>query len=77
MGAKVEISGHTDNVGSDQVNKLLSEQRAKAVYDFLIAEGCDPALLRWKGYGKTKPVADNRTESGRQKNRRVELRFVK
>lgn len=77
MGAKVEISGHTDNVGSDQVNKLLSEQRAKAVYDFLITEGCDPALLRWKGYGKTKPVADNRTEFGRQKNRRVELRFVK
>ena len=76
IGGRVEISGHTDNVGTDSANQLLSEQRAKAVYDFLINEGCDPDLLQWKGYGKTKPVADNRTESGRQKNRRVELRFI-
>ena len=77
IGGKVEISGHTDNVGGDSANQLLSEQRAKAAYDFLVQEGCDPTLLQWKGYGKTKPVADNRTESGRQKNRRVELRFVR
>ena len=77
INAKVEISGHTDNVGNDNANQLLSEQRAKAVYEFLVNEGCDPKLLQWKGYGKNKPIADNQTEEGRQKNRRVELRFVK
>ena len=77
INAKVEISGHTDNVGNDNANQLLSEQRAKAVYEFLVNEGCDPKLLQWKGYGKNRPIADNQTEEGRQKNRRVELRFVK
>ncbi|MBQ3999056.1 MAG: OmpA family protein [Paludibacteraceae bacterium] len=77
LGAKVEISGHTDNVGNKTANQLLSEQRAKAAYDFLVAEGCNPELLQWRGYGATKPIADNRTENGRQQNRRVELRFVK
>ena len=77
INGHVEISGHTDNVGNDDANQILSEQRAKAVYDFLINEGCNPDSLKWIGYGESKPVADNSTEKGRQQNRRVELRFIK
>lgn len=73
----VEISGYTDNVGDDQKNQILSEQRAKSVMDFLVNEGCDVMALSTKGYGKSRPVATNETEDGRAKNRRVELRFVK
>jgi outer membrane protein OmpA-like peptidoglycan-associated protein len=74
---KVEISGHTDNVGDAKKNQTLSENRAAAVKDFLIKEGFDASMLSTKGYGATKPVADNKTEIGRAKNRRVELRIVK
>lgn len=73
---KVEISGHTDSVGDDQNNLLLSQQRANSVKDFLIQEGCDSSLLITIGYGREKPIALNNTELGRSKNRRVELRFV-
>ena len=74
---KVEISGHTDNVGDDKTNQNLSEMRASAVKDFLVGVGCDPALLNTKGYGKSKPIAPNDTDFGRSKNRRVELKFVR
>ncbi len=72
----VEIAGHTDNVGDDEMNQRLSEQRAQAVKDFLVGEGCSPQKLKTIGYGSTRPVASNKTESGRKQNRRVELRFV-
>jgi len=72
----VEIAGHTDNVGDDGMNQKLSEQRAKAVKDFLVSEGCDPSKLKTIGYGSTRPVASNKTEEGRKMNRRVELRLV-
>jgi len=75
-GLKVEISGHTDDIGEEATNQLLSEKRANAVKEFLILEGCDPAKLFVIGYGETKPVATNSTEEGRSKNRRVELRFI-
>jgi len=74
---KVEISGHTDNVGDDQKNQTLSEQRATAVKDYLVSEGCATDKLSIVGYGKTRPIATNETDAGRAKNRRVELRFVK
>lgn len=74
---KVEISGHTDNIGNFSNNQILSEQRANAVKTFLIDEGCDESLLTTIGYGKSKPVASNDTEEGRAKNRRVELKFIK
>ena len=73
----VEISGHTDNVGDDKTNQKLSEMRANSVKDFLIKEGCNPALLTTIGYGKNKPVATNDNETGRSKNRRVEMKFLK
>lgn len=73
----VEISGHTDNIGDDQKNQLLSEQRALSVKDYLIDEGCNKEAINIKGFGKTRPVASNETEEGRSKNRRVELKFIK
>ena len=74
---KVELSGHTDNVSSLETNQILSEKRADAVKEYLISKGCSTNQLISIGYGKTKPVASNKTEAGRAKNRRVELRIIK
>lgn len=71
-----EISGHTDNVGSDKDNLLLSANRAKAVVAYLTQKGIAPERLRAKGYGETQPVADNNTEEGRAKNRRTEFKVI-
>ena len=68
---KVEIQGHTDNVGNDDANLKLSDQRAKAVYDYVIGKGVPADRLRYKGYGESQPIADNGTAAGRAKNRRT------
>jgi OOP family OmpA-OmpF porin len=70
---KVSIEGHTDNVGDAASNKKLSNDRAKVVMDALIAKGIDNARLSFIGWGQEKPVADNRTDEGKAKNRRVEI----
>jgi len=70
---KVEVQGHTDNVGGDAYNQTLSEARAKAVMDWLVKHGVAAGRLTAKGYGKTRPVADNGSDEGRAKNRRVEI----
>jgi OmpA-OmpF porin, OOP family len=70
---KVSIEGHTDNVGTPSANKALSEARAKAVMKAVIAAGIDASRLTAKGWGQEKPVADNKTEEGKAKNRRVEI----
>lgn len=70
---KVEIGGHTDNVGSDDSNQLLSQKRAQVVVDYFVAEGISTTRLIAKGYGSTAPVVDNDTEAGRKQNRRTEL----
>ena len=67
----IEIQGYTDDVGSDDKNIELSRNRAKSVYDYLIAREIKPERLDYKGYGKSKPIARNSTEEGRQKNRRT------
>jgi outer membrane protein OmpA-like peptidoglycan-associated protein len=72
-GLKIEIGGHTDNTGGDEKNRLLSENRAKNVYDYLIAKGVAEDRLTYKGYGSTKPVAPNTTPEGKAKNRRTEF----
>ncbi|MDB5130627.1 MAG: oprF 5 [Mucilaginibacter sp.] len=72
----IEISGHTDNVGNDQLNQTLSENRAKAVYEYLIASQVNAARLVYKGYGKTQPIAPNTSEDGRKKNRRTEFMII-
>ena len=70
---KVEIGGHTDSVGTDEYNQALSERRAYAVRDYLISKGVAADRLTAKGYGESKPVADNGTAEGRFQNRRVEM----
>jgi OOP family OmpA-OmpF porin len=70
---KVEIQGHTDNVGADAYNQTLSEARARAVTTWLAQHGVAAARMTAKGYGKTQPVADNNRDEGRMKNRRVEI----
>ena len=70
---KIDISGHTDNTGSNDINNTLSHNRAKAVYTFLIKEGIREDRLSFKGYGDSKPVDTNTTESGRMNNRRTEF----
>lgn len=71
-----EISGHTDNVGDKKNNLELSLKRAKSVYDYLVQKGIDPSRLTFKGYGDTQPAAPNDTEENRQKNRRIEFKFL-
>lgn len=72
---KLDIEGHTDNTGTDKVNNPLSQNRAKAVYDYLVGKGIDAARLSSEGYGSSKPVADNKTAAGRTLNRRVEMKL--
>jgi len=69
----VLVEGHTDAIGTDEYNLALSQKRAQAVSDFLASQGVAAKRLSWEGYGKTRPVADNDTDAGRQKNRRVDL----
>ncbi|MGB4229892.1 MAG: OmpA family protein, partial [Bacteroidales bacterium] len=73
---KIEISGHTDNIGSAAYNQKLSESRAKAVVDYLIEHGIERSRLSYMGYGLEKPIASNDTEEGRQLNRRVEFKII-
>lgn len=72
-GVPVEIAGHADSQGSAERNLELSEERARAVYDYLVAHGADPERFVVVGYGDTRPVADNSTEEGRRQNRRIEF----
>jgi outer membrane protein OmpA-like peptidoglycan-associated protein len=68
---RLEITGHTDNIGDEPENQLLSKARARAVYDYLLEHGIDATRLFYKGEGSTKPAASNDTENGRKKNRRI------
>ncbi len=73
----VEISGHTDNVGSRKYNANLSAQRAESVKQYLVQKGVDPARIQTKGYGFDRPIASNKTEEGRAKNRRIEFKVLR
>jgi outer membrane protein OmpA-like peptidoglycan-associated protein len=70
---QIGIEGHTDNVGSDEFNLILSENRAKAVYNYLVNNGIDANRLQYKGFGESSPIATNDTEEGRAMNRRTEF----
>lgn len=73
----VVIEGHTDGIGTERYNQVLSEKRANAVYSYLVKRGISPARMKTVGYGKTRPIADNSTEEGRAMNRRVEFKVTK
>lgn len=73
---KIEIAGHTDNVGTEAHNLKLSQDRANTIRNYLIGKGIKAVRLTAKGYGATKPVADNATAEGRQQNRRTEVQIL-
>ena len=67
------VEGHTDSIGSDAYNQRLSERRANAVRDYMVSRGIDAQRIMTKGWGKSKPIASNKTKEGRARNRRVEI----
>jgi outer membrane protein OmpA-like peptidoglycan-associated protein len=73
---KIHIEGHTDSQGDDQANLELSERRARALMELLVQYGVDPARMEARGYGETRPVADNTSARGRAENRRVEFVII-
>ncbi|MGQ7844719.1 OmpA family protein [Granulosicoccus sp. 3-233] len=73
---RLRIEGHTDNTGPDSVNLRLSQERAEAVVRYLEARNVSPNQLIAKGYGATQPIADNASETGRARNRRIEISYV-
>ncbi len=73
---RVEIGGHTDNTGAETINQPLSQNRAKAVYDWLVSKGVATSRLSYKGYGATMPLASNDTPEGKRKNRRTEIKVL-
>jgi OmpA-OmpF porin, OOP family len=73
----IELSGHTDNVGGNELNQKLSQDRADSVREYFIGKGIEPDRVASKGYGETKPVATNDNDEGRQRNRRVEFMILK
>jgi outer membrane protein OmpA-like peptidoglycan-associated protein len=73
---KIEISGHTDKTGSELINYKLSEDRAKAVVEYLVQKGVDKTRMEYKGFGSLQPVTENTTPQGRAKNRRVEFKIL-
>jgi len=76
INLKIEISGHTDNVGDGVSNQRLSESRARSVYEYLATNGISTERLTYKGFGETAPVATNDTEEGRALNRRTEFMVI-
>lgn len=74
---RIRIDGHTDNVGQEADNQRLSEERAKAVYDYLVDAGIAAERLEYKGFGESQPIAGNETEEGRQRNRRTEFVIIR
>jgi OmpA-OmpF porin, OOP family len=73
---RIELGGHTDNVGSAKSNQVLSEARANTVRAYIIMKGIDPLRVTAKGYGLTVPIADNKTAEGRAQNRRTEVKIL-
>lgn len=73
---KIEVRGHTDNIGGEEFNQRLSDARANAVRDALIARGVSERRLRARGLGLTRPLVPNDTEENRQKNRRTEFAVI-
>jgi OOP family OmpA-OmpF porin len=76
-GLRAEIAGHTDASGPDEYNQRLSQQRSESVQQYLVSQGIDRNRLVARGYGESRPVADNSTDAGRERNRRVEFNVLR
>ena len=74
--ARIEISGHTDNIGKKKANQALSEKRAQSCRDYLVSKGIDTGRIETHGAGPDVPIADNKTPQGRQQNRRIEFKLI-
>ena len=72
----IEVAGHTDNVGDDNSNLVLSKNRARAVREYLLKHGVEEHRVKAEGYGETEPIASNESQDGRQQNRRTEVRIL-
>ncbi len=73
-GKKVTFEGHTDSIGTAKYNQGLSERRAASAQNYIVKKGINPSRIAMRGFGKAKPIADNKTKEGRAKNRRVEVK---
>ena len=73
---KIELSGHTDNIGKDDYNLKLSQNRADAVKNYLVSRAVDPNRIDAVGYGETRPIVSNDTKEGRASNRRTEFEII-
>lgn len=73
---KIKVIGHTDSIGTDKYNQVLSEMRAKAVMDYFVREGVEESHITFEGRGEKQPVAPNKTSDGRFKNRRIEIHIL-
>ena len=71
------IEGHTDNVGSEEMNQKLSESRAQEVYTYLVNNGIEEQRMKYSGYGLSRPISSNETDEGRALNRRTEFKIIK
>ena len=76
IAGSIQIVGHTCSLGTDQYNQVLSEKRARSVYDYLVSKGIDADMLKWEGLGEHQPRYSNDTEDSRKRNRRVEISFT-
>jgi outer membrane protein OmpA-like peptidoglycan-associated protein len=75
-GIRIEVSGHTDNIGSASINKKISKSRALTVKNYLVSRGVEQDRIEYEGYGFDQPIAPNDTPDGRAKNRRVEVKII-
>jgi outer membrane protein OmpA-like peptidoglycan-associated protein len=74
---RIDVEGHTDDVGRNAANNKLGEQRGKAIQEYLQGQGIPPALFKLKSFGETKPKDSNRTDAGRARNRRATVTLIK
>lgn len=77
MVSQIQISGHTDSKGSDELNKGLSQRRAESVVNYLVGKGIAASRMKAVGYGDSRPIDTNQSDDGRSKNRRVEFLVLK
>ena len=77
INIKIEIAGHTDSIGDNKTNIILSNNRAKSIKSYLVKNGILESRIKCVGYGEKQPLTNNSTEEGREKNRRIEIRILK